>query len=33
MEQLQEETKHAAPGKYGLDAMFAPNSVAVIAGA
>ncbi|MGA7697893.1 MAG: bifunctional acetate--CoA ligase family protein/GNAT family N-acetyltransferase [Candidatus Sulfotelmatobacter sp.] len=30
MEQLQEETKHAAPGKYGLDAMFAPNSVAVI---
>jgi acetyltransferase len=30
MEQLQEETKHAAPGKYGLDAMFAPSSVAVI---
>jgi acetyltransferase len=30
MEQLQEETQHAAPGKYGLDAMFAPNSVAVI---
>lgn len=30
MEQLQEETQHAAPSKYGLDAMFAPNSVAVI---
>lgn len=30
MEQLQDEAKSTVPGKYGLEAMFAPNSVAVI---